>query len=186
MFIPPTAEVVRSIAVTDNVSFPWFAPAGQRRGVLNTDKAQTKLTQTNRDDLYESRINPIATFNGVGVVIWGQKTLQTKLSALDRVNIRRLMLFLKKKIQVVGIQLLFEQNDDIVRQQFLSLVNPILEGVRRDRGIVEFKVQVSDSASDIDQNKLTGKIFVKPVKTLEFIEVEFNITSSNVSFDDVT
>ena len=186
LFIPPTAEVVRSIAVTDNVSFPWFAPAGQRRGVLNTDKAQTKLTQTNRDDLYESRINPIATFNGVGVVIWGQKTLQTKLSALDRVNIRRLMLFLKKKIQVVGIQLLFEQNDDIVRQQFLSLVNPILEGVRRDRGIVEFKVQVSDSASDIDQNKLTGKIFVKPVKTLEFIEVEFNITSSNVSFDDVT
>ena len=186
LFIPPTGEVVRTIARTDNVSFPWFAPAGQRRGVLETDKAQTKLTQTNRDDLYENRLNPIATFNGVGVVIWGQKTLQKKLSALDRVNIRRLMIYLKKKVSTVAIQLLFEQNDDVVRQQFLSLVNPILESVRRDRGIVEYKVQLSDDPNEIDQNKLTGKIFVKPVKTLEFIEVEFNITPSNVSFDDIT
>jgi phage tail sheath protein FI len=150
------------------------------------DKAQTKLTQQNRDDLYEARINPIATFNGVGVVIWGQKTLQNTISALDRINVRRLMIYLKKKVTNIAVQLLFEQNDDIVRQQFLSLINPILEDVRRDRGLIEFKVQLNSDVSELDTKSMTGKIFVKPTKTLEFIEVEFNITPSSVSFNDIT
>jgi|TARA_R110000822_G_scaffold85132_3_gene199479 hypothetical protein len=187
LYLPPTGEVLRSMALTDNISFPWFAPAGQTRGMLSTiDKAQTKLTQQNRDDLYEARINPIATFNGVGVVIWGQKTLQNTISALDRINVRRLMIYLKKKVTNIAVQLLFEQNDDIVRQQFLSLINPILEDVRRDRGLIEFKVQLNSDVSELDTNSMTGKIFVKPTKTLEFIEVEFNITPSSVSFNDIT
>lgn len=180
LYLPPTGEVFRNIALTDNISYPWFAPAGNTRGNVNADRAQTKLTQIERDDLYEVRINPIATFTGVGPVIWGQKTLQNKLSALDRVNIRRLMIYLRKKVRVVGTQLLFEQNDGVVRQQFLSLINPILEDVRRDRGVVEYKVEVD---SDLDSNTLIGKIFIKPTKSLEFIEVEFNITSSSVSFE---
>ena len=187
LYLPPTGEVFRAMALTDNISFPWFAPAGQTRGLLNTiDKAQTKLTQINRDDLYIGKINPIATFNGVGVVIWGQKTLKSTVSALDRINVRRLMIYLKKKVQSVAIQLLFEQNDDIVRQQFLSLINPILEDVRRDRGLTEFKVELNSDANELDTNSMTGKIFVKPTRTLEFIEVEFNITPSSVSFNDIT
>jgi len=187
LYLPPTGEAFRVMALTDNISFPWFAPAGQNRGLLNTiDKAQTKLTQQDRDDLYEARINPIATFNGVGVVIWGQKTIQSTLSALDRINVRRLMIYLKKKVTTVGIQLLFEQNDDIVRQQFLSLINPILEDVRRDRGLVEYKVELNSEVGELDTNSMTGRIFVKPTRTLEFIEVEFNITPSSVSFNDIT
>ena len=186
LYLPPTGEVFRAMALTDNISYPWFAPAGQTRGLLSTiDKAQTKLTQTNRDDLYEGLINPIATFNGVGVVIWGQKTLQSTVSALDRINVRRLMIYLKKKVSTVAVQLLFEQNDDIVRQQFLSLINPILEDVRRDRGLIEFKVELNSDISELDTNSMTGKIFVKPTRSLEFIEVEFNITPSSVSFDDI-
>ena len=185
LYMPPTTDVVRNMARTDNISFPWFATAGYSRGMMNVDRARIKLTQINRDDLYESRLNPIATFNGVGVVIWGQKTLQTTTSALDRVNVRRLLLYLKTRIKDVAIQLLFEQNDDIVRQQFLTLINPILEDVRRDRGLNDFQVRLSDTATELDTNKLTGKIFIKPTKTLEFIEVEFNITPSSVSFNDI-
>ena len=177
IYLPPTTDIVRNMAKTDNVSFPWFATAGYNRGMMEVDRARIKLSQTNRDDLYEARLNPIATFNGVGVVIWGQKTLQTTASALDRINVRRLMLY---------VRLIFEQNDDIVRQQFLTLVNPILEDVRRDRGLNDFQVRLNDDVTELDTNTLTGKIFVKPTKTLEFIELEFNITPTSVSFNDVS
>jgi len=174
------------MAKTDNVSFPWFVTAGYNRGMMEVDRARIKLSQTNRDDLYEARLNPIATFNGIGVVIWGQKTLQSTASALDRINVRRLMLYLSTRIKQVAIQLIFEQNDDIVRQQFLALVNPILEDVRRDRGLNDFQVQLNDDVTELDTNTLTGKIFVKPTRTLEFIELEFNITPTSVSFNDVS
>ena len=186
IYLPPTTEIVRNMAKTDNVSFPWFATAGYNRGMMEVDRARIKLSQTNRDDLYEARLNPIATFNGIGVVIWGQKTLQTTASALDRINVRRLMLHLSTRIKQVAIQLVFEQNDDIVRQQFLALVNPILEDVRRDRGLNDFQVQLNDDVAELDTNSLTGKIFVKPTRTLEFIELEFNITPTSVSFNDVS
>tara|TARA_R100000908_G_C3755398_1_gene149851 strand:- start:2218 stop:5700 length:3483 start_codon:yes stop_codon:yes gene_type:complete len=186
IYIPPTANVVRNLALTDNVSFPWFATAGYNRGKLDVDRAQTKLTQINRDDLYEARINPIATFNGAGVIIWGNKTLQTTQSALDRINVRRLMLDLKTKVKDIGLQLLFEQNDAIVRQQFLSLINPVLEEVRANRGLTDFRVELNSDVNELDTNSMTGKIFVKPTRTLEFIEVEFNITPSSTSFTDLT
>ena len=119
VWLPPTVEVVRNIALTDNVAFPWFATAGVNRGTTNAIKARTKLTLDQRDTLYEGMINPMATFSTVGVVIWGNKTLQSKETALNRINVRILLLQARKLISAVSIRLLFEQNDSIVRNQFL-------------------------------------------------------------------
>tara|TARA_R110001599_G_scaffold219077_2_gene417413 strand:+ start:1912 stop:4728 length:2817 start_codon:yes stop_codon:yes gene_type:complete len=185
LYLPSTCEVLRNMAITDNVSFPWFATAGYNRGIIKANKVRINLTQDNRDDLYEARLNPIATFTATGPVIWGNKTLQTAMSALDRINVRRLLLRARKLVSAVAVRLVFEQNDEIVRQEFLSLVNPILEDIRRDRGLTDFKVVLSNDPEEIDQNKLTGKIFIKPTRSLEFIEIEFNITPTATSFDDI-
>jgi hypothetical protein len=185
LYIPPTGEVCRNLALTDNVAFPWFASAGYTRGLVNSIKARVKLTQEDRDTLYQGRINPIATFADVGTVIWGNKTLQVADSALNRLNVRRLLLQARKLISAVAIRLLFEQNDQIVRQQFLDSVNPILDSIRRDRGLYDFRVTVSSSPEDLDRNTLTGKIYLKPTKALEFIDIEFLITPSGASFENI-
>jgi len=185
IYLPPTGEVCRNLALTDNVSFPWFASAGYTRGLVNSVKARTKLTQEDRDTLYQGRINPIATFSDVGTVIWGNKTLQIADSALNRLNVRRLLLQARKLISAVAVRLLFEQNDQIVRQQFLDSVNPILDSIRRDRGLYDFRVTVSSSTEDLDRNTLTGKIYIKPTKALEFIDIEFLITPTGASFENI-
>jgi hypothetical protein len=185
VWLPPTYEVVRNIALTDNVSFPWFASAGYTRGLTSAIQARVKLTESQRDTLYEGRINPMATFSDQGVVIWGNKNLQIKDSALDRLNIRRLLLQTRKLISAVAVRLLFEQNDQIVRNQFLSLVNPILENIKRERGLADFRVQLSNDPEEIDRNELRGKIFLKPVPALEFIILEFNVTSTGASFENL-
>jgi hypothetical protein len=185
LYIPPTGEVCRNLALTDNVSFPWFASAGYTRGLVNSVKARTKLTQEDRDTLYQGRINPIATFSDVGTVIWGNKTLQIADTALNRLNVRRLLLQARKLISAVAVRLLFEQNDQIVRQQFLDSVNPILDAIRRDRGLYDFRVTVSSSVEDLDRNTLTGKIYLKPTKALEFIDIEFLITPTGASFENI-
>lgn len=185
VWLPPTYEVVRNIALTDNVSFPWFASAGYTRGLTSAIQARVKLTEADRDTLYEGRINPMATFSDQGVVIWGNKNLQIADSALDRLNIRRLLLQTRKLISAVAVRLLFEQNDQIVRNQFLSLVNPILENIKRERGLADFRVQLSSDPEEIDRNELRGKIFLKPVPALEFIILEFNVTSTGASFDNL-
>ena len=185
IWVPPTRDVVRNIALTDNIAFPWFAVAGVQRGDVDAIKARVKLTQTDRDDLYDGRINPIATFASEGVKIWGNKTLQVKESALDRINVRRLLLQARKLISAVSIRLLFEQNDDIVRNQFLSLVNPILDNIRAERGLTDFRVVLTDDPEAIDRNELCGRIFLKPTRALEFICVEFNIMPTGASFDDI-
>jgi len=185
IYLPPTLDVVRNIAYTDNIAFPWFASAGVNRGLCNANRTSWKLTQDDRDDLYEARINPIATFSDTGVVIWGNKTLQVKSSALDRINVRRLLLQARKLISAVALRLLFEQNDEQVRQQFLDLVNPILDNIRQERGLTDFRVTVSSDPIEIDRNELRGKIYIKPTRSLEFIEVEFNITPTGASFDDI-
>ena len=185
IYLPATAEVVRNLALTDNVSFPWFASAGYTRGIVNSVKARIKLTQEDRDTLYIGRINPIATFSDVGTVIWGNKTLQIADSALNRLNVRRLLLQARKLISAVAVRLLFEQNDQIVRQQFLDSVNPILDGIRRDRGLYDFRVTVSSSPEDLDRNTLTGKIYLKPTRALEFINIEFLITPTGASFENI-
>jgi len=185
IYIPPTAEVCRNLALTDNISFPWFATAGYTRGIVNAVRARKRLTQLDRDTLYQGRINPIATFNDVGTVIWGNKTTQIKESPLDRINVRRLLLQARKLISAVAIRLLFEQNDAVVRQQFLDSVNPILDAIRRDRGITDFRVTVSSTPEELDSNQMSGRIFLKPTKALEFIDIEFVITPQGASFENV-
>ena len=185
IYIPATAEVTRNLALTDNIAFPWFAAAGYTRGIVNSVKARKKLTQEDRDTLYAGRLNPIATFADVGTVIWGNKTLQVRQSALDRINVRRLLLQARKLISAVSVRLLFDQNDAQVRQDFLNAVNPILDSIRRDRGLYDFRVTVSSDTEDLDRNQLTGKIYIKPTRALEFIDITFYITPTGASFEDV-
>ena len=185
IYLPPTGEVCRNIALTDNISFPWFASAGYTRGLVDAVRARKKLTLSDRDTLYTGRINPIATYNDSGPIIWGNKTLQVNASALDRLNVRRLLLQARKLISAVAVRLLFEQNDAVVRQQFLDAVNPILDSIRRDRGLYDFRVVVQNTPEDLDKNQLIGKIYLKPVKSLEFIDIEFLITPTGASFDNI-
>ena len=182
IFIPPTSDVVRNIAFTDIQSYPWFAIAGVARGSVNAVQAREKLTLAQRDVLYDNRINPIATFTDVGIKIWGNKTLQIKDTALNRINVRRLLLQARKLIAAVGVKLLFEQNDSVVRNQFLSKVNPILENIRSNRGLTDFRVVLSDDPEDYDKNQLTGQIFLKPTRALEFIQVEFVLMNTGADF----
>lgn len=185
IYVPPTRDVVRNIALTDNIAFPWFATAGIQRGDVDAIKARKKLTLAERDLLYENRINPIATFTSDGIKIWGNKTLQVKESALNRINVRRLLLQARKLISAVSIRLLFEQNDSVVRNQFLGLVNPILDNIRSERGLTDFRVVLSNSPEDIDRNQLTGQIFLKPTRALEFIQLEFVIMNTGASFSNI-
>jgi hypothetical protein len=185
IFMPPTRDVVRNIALTDNISFPWFAVAGIQRGDVDAIQARKKLTLSERDVLYDNRINPIATFTSDGIKIWGNKTLQVKDTALNRINVRRLLLQARKLISAVSIRLLFEQNDTVVRNQFLALVNPILDSIRAERGLTDFRVVLSNSPEDMDRNQLTGQIFLKPTRALEFIQLEFVIMNTGASFDNI-
>jgi len=185
VYVAPTMEVVRTIALTDNVAYPWFAPAGFNRGVVSSmvQKADIKLTQDDRDTLYQDRINPIATFVTQGIVIFGQKTLQIKQSALDRVNVRRLLLQVRRLIAAASQTLLFEQNDATVRDQFLQKVEPILLQIQNQRGLEAFRV-VLDSSPGADPNTLTGKIQLKPTPALEFIDLTFQVLPQGANFED--
>lgn len=186
LFVPPTLEIVRNLAYTDNVAYPWFATAGYNRGIVNCIRARMPLDQNARDILYPARINPIATFSDVGTVIWGNRNLQVKNSAMNRLNIRRLLLQARRLIVSVSNRLLFDPNDETIRSQFLAAVNPILDNIRKERGLTDFRVSLTASANETDRNTMTGKIYIKPTPTLEFIELQFVVTPTNVSFDNVT
>ena len=186
VWVPASTLVAGVYAYNDNVSEPWFAPAGINRGGLSTVvRAEKKLTQAQRDTLYINKVNPIATFPGTGVVVYGQKTLQTKASALDRVNVRRLLISLKSYIGQVANNLVFEQNTIATRNAFLAQVNPFMESVQQRQGLYAFKV-VMDSSNNtpdvIDRNQLVGQIYLQPTKTAEFIYLNFNILPTGVSF----
>jgi hypothetical protein len=186
VWVPASTLVAGVYAYNDNVSEPWFAPAGINRGGLSTVvRAEKKLTQANRDTLYTNKVNPIATFPGTGVVVYGQKTLQTKASALDRVNVRRLLISLKSYIGQIANNLVFEQNTIATRNAFLAQVNPYLESVQQRQGLYAFKV-VMDSSNNtpdvIDRNQLVGQIYLQPTKTAEFVYLNFNILPTGVSF----
>jgi hypothetical protein len=185
IWLPPTRDVVRNTALTDNIAFPWFAVAGIQRGNVDAIKARKKLTLAERDILYAGRVNPVTTFASEGIKIWGNKTMQVRESALDRVNVRRLLLQARKLISAVSIRLLFEQNDDVVRNQFLSLVNPILDNIRSERGLTDFRVVLTDTPESIDRNELNGRIFIKPTRSLEFINIEFVVTPTGASFENI-
>ena len=183
---PPSTFIPGVYAFTDASSDPWFAPAGLIRGALGTViRAERKLTSGNRDSLYEGNVNPIATFPGSGVVVFGQKTLQKKASALDRVNVRRLLIALKSFIVQVSDNLVFEQNTIATRNSFLSQVNPYLESVQQRQGLYAFKVvmDASNNTPDVvDRNELVGQIYLQPTKTAEFIILDFNVLPTGATF----
>jgi hypothetical protein len=186
VWVPASAMIPGVYAYNDTVSEPWFAPAGINRGGLSqVVKAERKLTQTQRDTLYSNKVNPIATFPATGVVVYGQKTLQTKASALDRVNVRRLLIALKNFISEVAQNLVFEQNTIATRNSFLAAVNPYLETVQQKQGLYAFKVIMDDSnnpADVIDRNQMVGQIYIQPTKTAEFIYLDFNILPTGATF----
>jgi phage tail sheath protein FI len=186
VFVPASTMIPGIYAFTDASSEPWFAPAGITRGGLGqVIRAERKLTSGNRDALYEANINPIATFPQTGVVVFGQKTLQKRASALDRVNVRRLLIALKGFISQIADTLVFEQNTIATRNNFLSQVNPYLESVQQRQGLYAFKVVMDDTNNTpdvIDRNELLGQIFIQPTKTAEFIILDFNVLPTGATF----
>jgi phage tail sheath protein FI len=186
VWVPASTVIGGVYAYNDSVSEPWFAPAGINRGGLSqVIRAERRLPQGDRDTLYNGKINPIATFPGTGVVVYGQKTLQTRASALDRVNVRRLLIALKSYISQIANNLVFEQNTLTTRTNFLAQVNPYLESVQQRQGLYAFRVIMDDSNNTpdvIDRNQLVGQIYLQPTKTAEFIYLDFNITPTGATF----
>ena len=186
VWVPASTMMLGVMAYNDRVAASWFAPAGINRGGMGTvARAERKLTQANRDDLYTANVNPIGTFPNSGVVVFGQKTMQKKNSALDRVNVRRLLITLKDYISQIADTLVFEQNTIATRNSFLTQVNPYLESVQQQQGLYAFKVVMDDSNNTpdvIDRNELKGQIFLQPTKTAEFIILDFNVTPTGASF----
>jgi len=188
VWVPPSVVVPGAIAYNDQVAFEWFAPAGLNRGSLNeVIETADRVTHEERDDLYEGRVNPIATFPGQGVCIWGQKTLQAKPSALDRVNVRRLLIAVKKFIASATRYLVFENNTSATRNRFLNICNPYLESVQQRQGLYAFKVimDASNNTPDvIDRNQMVGELFLQPAKAAEFIILDFNILPTGAAFPE--
>ena len=188
IFVPASTMMPGVFAFNDGVSEPWFAPAGINRGTLgNVIRAERRLTQANRDQLYDANVNPIATFPNAGVVVFGQKTTQTKASALDRVNVRRLLIALKTFIGQVADNLVFEQNTIATRNNFLSQVNPYLASVQERQGLYAFKVVIDETNNTpdvIDRNQLVGQIYLQPTRTAEFIILDFNVLPTGAEFPE--
>ena len=186
VWVPASVLIPSVYAFNDSVSEPWFAPAGINRGGLDqVVRPEVKLTQAQRDSLYSGKVNPIASFPATGVVVYGQKTLQTKASALDRVNVRRLLIALKNYISDTAQTLVFEQNTIATRNAFISQVNPYLETVQQNQGLYAFKVimdESNNSADVIDRNQMIGQIYIQPTKTAEFIYLDFNILPTGATF----
>ena len=186
VWVPASTVIGGVYAYNDSVSEPWFAPAGINRGGLSTViRAERRLPQGDRDTLYNGKVNPIATLAGTGVVVFGQKTLQTRASALDRVNVRRLLISLKSYISQVANNLVFEQNTAATRNNFLAQVNPYLESVQQRQGLYAFQVIMDDSNNTptvIDQNQIVGQIYIKPTRTAEFVSLDFILTPTGTDF----
>ena len=187
-WVPPSVVMGGIYAFNDKVAHPWFAPAGLNRGGIDAAiQAERKLTHANRDELYEANMNPIATFPGQGVTVFGQKTLQKKSSALDRVNVRRLLITVKKFIASSSRFLVFEQNNVQTRKRFLNIVNPYLEQVQANSGLNAFRVvmdETNNTADQIDRNILYGQIFLQPTRTAEFIVLDFTVQPTGAAFPE--
>jgi len=186
VWIPASVVIPGVYAFTDGAAAPWFAPAGLTRGGIgDVIQAERKLTRAQRDTLYNANVNPIATFPGAGISVFGQKTLQKKKSALDRVNVRRLLIDLKKFVGDVSRSLVFEQNTTATRNSFLAAVNPFLESVVQRQGLYAYRVVMDDTnntADVIDRNQLIGQIYIQPAKTVEFVVLDFTIEPTGATF----
>tara|TARA_R100000406_G_scaffold20749_2_gene12779 strand:+ start:1223 stop:4288 length:3066 start_codon:yes stop_codon:yes gene_type:complete len=194
LWAPPSVAAIGTMSFSDKQKAVWFAPAGFNRGGLSKGAAgfpvtnvRSKLTAADRDDLYENNINPIASFPNEGIVVFGQKTLQVTPSALDRINVRRLMIFVKKEISRIASNLLFDQNVPQTWNRFTSQVNPFLSSIRSAFGLTDFKVVLDETTTTpelVDRNIMYAKIFLKPARAIEYIAIDFNITNTGASFDD--
>ena len=187
-FVPPSVVMAGVYHFNDTIGQPWFAPAGLNRGGIDSAvQAYKKLSQSQRDDLYDSNMNPIATFPGQGVTVFGQKTTQKKASALDRVNVRRLLIDVKKFVARSSRGLVFEQNTSDLRNQFLNIVNPFLEQVQANSGLNAFRVIMDDSNNTpetIDRNMLVGQVFLQPARAAEFIVLDFVVQPTGAAFPE--
>jgi phage tail sheath protein FI len=185
--VPPSVLLPRVYAANDATSAEWFAPAGLNRGgITGAVAVLDRLTHSDRDTLYEGKVNPIAQFPGQGIVAFGQKTLQSRPSALDRINVRRLLITVKKYIASTSRYLLFEQNTIDTRNKFLNTVNPYLENIQQRQGLYAFKVvmdETNNTPDVIDRNILKGAIFLQPTKTAEFIQIDFNVLPTGATFN---
>ena len=188
VWVPPSVVMGGIYAFNDKIAAPWNAPAGLLRGGIDTAvQAKRKLTHKNRDDLYSSNVNPLATFPGQGVVVWGQKTLQKKNSALDRVNVRRLLIKVKKFIAASSRFLVFEQNNATTRERFLNIANPYLEQIQSQSGLNAFRVVMDESNNTpdvVDRNILYGQLFLQPTRTAEFIVLDFTVQPTGATFPE--
>ena len=184
--IPPSVLLPAVFASNDRLAAEWFAPAGLNRGgIIGAVNVLNRLTHSERDTLYENKVNPIAAFPGQGIVAYGQKTLQDRASALDRINVRRLLITVKKFIASTSRFLVFEQNTSTTRTRFLNTVNPYLEAIQQRQGLYAFNVvmdETNNTPDVIDRNILAGQIFLQPAKTAEFIVIDFNILPTGASF----
>jgi hypothetical protein len=185
IYLPPTKDVVRNFAQTDNSAYPWFAPAGLERGDVNCVKAHYVTKLADEDELYDNRINPVKTFATDGVKIWGQKNLQETDTQLNRIAVRRLLLRMRKLIAIACRSLIFEPNDSVTKNAFLSTVTPILDNIRANRGISDYKIEVDSSEEARERRELPAKIYFKPINSLEYIPIDFVLTPEGVSFDNI-
>jgi len=185
-FVPPSTLIPAMYEYNDKISAEWFAPAGLNRGTLaSVLRPERKLSLTERNFLYQGKVNPIAQFSGVGTVVYGQKTLQSAATALDRVNVRRLIISMKKYIKSVAENLVFEPNTQVTRNKFLNQVNPYLEYIQQRQGLYAFQVIMDDSnntADVVDRNQLVGAVYIQPTRVAEFIYIDFNIMPTGASF----
>jgi phage tail sheath protein FI len=194
LWVPPSVAILGTMASSERVSEVWFAPAGFNRGGLSSGAAgipvvnvTEKLTSKQRDSLYAANINPIASFPAEGIVVFGQKTLQVTPSALDRINVRRLMIYIKKQVSRFATTVLFDQNVEVTWNRFKSAVEPFLASVQSRLGLTEYKVVLDSTTTTpdlVDRNILYAKIFLKPARAIEFIAVDFVISRTGASFED--
>jgi phage tail sheath protein FI len=173
------------MADVDNKSYPWYAPAGIERGAVDATRMSFFAKLEDEDTVYDARINPLKTFSKEGIKVWGNKTMYTGDTPMNRINVVRLMLYMKRLIIESTRGLIFEPNDTTLAKQFDSIVRPILNQIRNDRGITDFRLQVSQTPEQMDAHELSAVIYVKPTPTLEYIEINFVVTPQGVSFDDI-
>lgn len=185
IYLPATKDAVRNFAQTDNTAYPWFAPAGLERGNVNCVRAHYVTKLADEDTLYEGRINPVKTFATDGVKIWGQKNLQMKESQLNRIAVRRLLLRMRKLIAIACRSLIFEPNDSATKNTFLSTVTPIMDNIKANRGISDYRIEVNDTVESRERRELPAKIYFKPYNALEYVVLDFILTPEGVSFDNI-
>lgn len=183
--LPATKDALKMMSDVDNKKYPWYAPAGITRGTVDCEKMHFFAKLEDEDTLYDGRINPLKTFSQDGVKIWGNKTMYSADTPMNRINVVRLMLYMRKLIIEATRVLLFEPNDTTLKAEFENIVNPILAQIKKDRGITAYRLDVEQTAEMMDAHEIQCKLWVKPTPTLEYIEINFMVTPQGVEFDEV-